>query len=231
MSLLPEVRGNVLENSKRFDGFRIFEIGREIHKQAHGLPHEVPHLAAAIYSKEGDGVAGLFEMKRAAQCLLPGAETIPATARTFEHPARAADVRWRGALVGRLFELHPSLAEGRTAMLDLDLPAVQAAAPMETRYRAIRRYPSSAFDLSVVARDRELAGDLSAKLAALAGPMLESIEYQRQYAGPPLAAGTKSVSFRLTVGSAERTLSSEEVGEIRARLIDGMRAQGYDLRL
>ena len=33
MSLLPELRGNVLENSKHFDAFRLFEIGREIHKQ------------------------------------------------------------------------------------------------------------------------------------------------------------------------------------------------------
>ena len=61
--------------------------------------------------------------------------------------------------------------------------------------------------------------------------MIESIEYLRQYSGPPLAEGTRSVSFRLTAGSPERTLSSEEVGEIRARLIEGMRAQGYDLRV
>jgi phenylalanyl-tRNA synthetase beta chain len=127
--------------------------------------------------------------------------------------------------------LHPSLADGRTAMLDLDLTVVQAAAPKEMRYTAIRRYPSSAFDLSVVAGARELAGDLRGKLAALAGPLLESIEYQRQYAGPPLAEGTKSVSFRLTLGSPERTLSSAEVSEIRGSLIDGMRARGYDLRL
>jgi phenylalanyl-tRNA synthetase beta chain len=151
--------------------------------------------------------------------------------RSYEHPARAAEIHWNGAVAGRLFELHPSLSDGRTAMLDLDLTLVQAAAPKEKRYTAIRRYPSSAFDLSVVAGERELVGDLRTKLVALAGPLLESIEYQRQYAGPPLAEGTRSVSFRLTVGSAERTLSSEEVTEVRARLIDGMRAQGYDLRL
>jgi hypothetical protein len=33
------------------------------------------------------------------------------------------------------------------------------------------------------------------------------------------------------VGSPERTLSSEEVSEIRARIIAGMRALGYDLRV
>ena len=231
MSLLPELRGNVIENSKHFDAFRIFEIGREIHKRAQGLPEEIPHLAAAIYSKDGDGAAGLFEMKRAAQCLMPGAELTPVAARSYEHPARAAEVHWQGAVMGRLFELHPSLGEGRTAMLDLDLEAVQGAVPKDTRYTPIRRYPSSAFDLSVVAGERELAGDLRDKLAALAGPLVESIVYQRQYSGPPLAVGTKSVSFRLTAGSPERTLASEEVGEIRARIIDGMRAQGYDLRL
>ncbi len=170
-------------------------------------------------------------MKRAAECLRPGAVTRPCTARPYEHPARAAEIHWNGAVTGRLFELHPSLSEGRVAMLDLDLTVVQAAAPNEKRYAPIRRYPSSAFDLSVVAAEREPAGDLRARLAALAGPLLESIVYQRQYAGPPLDAGTRSVSFRLTVGSPERTLSSEEVAEVRGRLIDGMRAQGYDLRL
>jgi len=231
MSLLPGLRANVLENSKHFDAFRIFEIGHEIHKQPQGLPREIPHLAAAIYSKDGDGAAGLFELKRAAECLMPGAEAHPCAARPYEHPARAAEIHWNGTVTGRLFELHPSLSEGRTAMLDLDLTLVEAAMPKEKRYTPIRRYPSSAFDLSVVAPERELAGDLRGKLVALSGPLLVSIVYQRQYAGPPLAEGTKSVSFRLTVGSPERTLSSEEVGEIRARLIDGMRAQGYDLRL
>jgi phenylalanyl-tRNA synthetase beta chain len=231
MSLLPELHGNVMENSKHLDAFRLFEIGREIHKQPQGLPREIPHLAAAIYSKEGDGVAGLFEIKRAAQCLLRGAEVRPAAAKPYEHPARAGEVHWRGAVVGRLFELHPSMGEGRTAMLDLDLTRIQEIAPKETRYTPIRRYPSSAFDLSVVAGVRELVGDLREKLAALGGEMIESIEYLRQYTGPPLAEGTRSVSFRLTAGSPERTLSSEEVGAIRARLIEGMRAQGYDLRL
>jgi hypothetical protein len=33
------------------------------------------------------------------------------------------------------------------------------------------------------------------------------------------------------LGSPERTLSSEEVSEIRERIIDGMRQLGYDLRV
>jgi len=53
----------------------------------------------------------------------------------------------------------------------------------------------------------------------------------RQYSGPPLPAGKKSVSFRLTVAAADRTLASEEVGAIRGRIIDGMQQLGYELRI
>ncbi len=102
---------------------------------------------------------------------------------------------------------------------------------MEKKYTPVRRYPSSPFDLSVIAGERELAGTLEAHIAEFASPLVESIQFVRQYSGPPLAAGQKSVSFRITAGSPERTLSSEEVGEIREQIIQGMRALGYELRV
>ncbi len=231
-SLLPGIRKNISDNGKHGDAFRLFEIGSEIHPRPAGLPNEIPHLAAAIYERHGDGAAGLFEIKRAAECLLPGAEAQPAEARPFEHPARSAAILWRGRVVGRMFELHPSLVEtGRAAILDLDLRAIQALGPEAARYAPVRRYPSSAFDLSVIAGERELAGKLRESLASFAGGLLESIHFVRQYSGAPLAEGQKSVSFRLTVGSPERTLSSAEAGEIRARIIEGMRGLGYELRV
>jgi len=231
-SLLPGIWKNVLENSKHRDAFRVFEIGFEIHKRGAGLPEEIPHLMAALYDRQGDGSSGLFELQRAAQCLMPGARACPTEPRPFEHPARSANILWKGQTVGRLFELHPSLVEsGRAAVLDLDLRAIWPLSAAEIKYTPIRRYPSSAFDLSVVAGLRELAGNLEASVASFAGPLLESIQFVRQYAGAPLEEGQKSVSFRLTVGSPERTLSSEEVGQIRTRIIEGMRELGYDLRV
>ena len=231
-SLLPGVWKNIVENSKHREAFRLFEIGVEIHKRGGGLPEEIPHLAAAIYDRQGDGAGGLFELKRAAECLMPGARACPAEARPFEHPARSADILWKGQTAGRLFELHPSLVEsGRAVVLDVDLRVVERLSAGEIKYTPIRRYPSSAFDLSVVAGLREHAGKLEAIVASFAGPLLESIQFVRQYSGAPLEEGRKSVSFRLTVGSPERTLSSEEVGEIRGRIIERMREMGYELRV
>ena len=231
-SLLPGVWKNVTENAKHRDSFRLFEIGLEIHKSAEGLPSEIPHLVAALYDRHGDGASGLFELKRVAECVMPGAVAEPAGARPFEHPARAATILWKGEAVGRLFELHPSMVEsGRAAVLDLDLRLIQSLTPGETRYTPIRRYPSSAFDLSVIAGLREHAGKIQAVIASFAGPLLESVQFVRQYVGPPLDEGQKSVSFRVTVGSPERTLLSDEIGEIRAGIIGRMRELGYELRV
>jgi phenylalanyl-tRNA synthetase beta chain len=231
-SLLPGIWHNVLDNAKHRESFRLFEIGLEIHKSGSALPDEIPHLAAAVYERYGDGRAGIFEIKRAAECLLPGVEAVPAAAREFEHPARSAEIDWRGQVVGRLFELHPRLVEsGRAAILDLDLRVIESLSGAEVKFTPIRRYPSSAFDLSVIAPLRAYAGTLRSEAAGFAGPLLESIEFLREYTGPPLPEGSKSVSFRVTVGSPERTLSSEEVGQIRAGMIEGMRGLGYELRV
>ena len=232
-SLLPGLWRNIQENAKHRELFRIFEIGLEIHKREQGLPEEVPRLAAALFARQGDGAAGLDEIRHAAECLMPGAQAQPAAAAPYEHPARAADLFWKGERVGRVFELHPSLIEtGRAAVLDLDLDRVRAlAAAAELRYTPIRRYPSSAFDLSVIAGLRDPAGELQSKVRSFAGPLVESVEFLRQYSGPPLEAGQKSVSFRLIAGSPERTLSNDETTAIRARIIEGMRALGYDLRV
>jgi phenylalanyl-tRNA synthetase beta chain len=231
-SLLAGIRRNIQENSKHFDHFRLFEIGREIRKQPQGLPQEIPHLAAVVYARD-DGRASLMELKRVTGHLMPGCEMETAQARVYEHPVRVAEIHWRGRLAGRLFEMHPSLVEtGRAAVLDIDLAVVQTlAADEERRYVPVRRYPSSAFDLSVVAGPRELVGEIQKKLTAYAGVDLVSIEFLREYTGPPLPEGVKSVSFRLTVAASDRTLSNEDVTAIRSRLIRALESEGYQLRV
>jgi phenylalanyl-tRNA synthetase beta chain len=229
-SLVPGIWKNIVDNSRFSDEFRLFEVGREIHKQTADLPREVNHLCAAVYHKES-GAEGLFELKRLAECLASECEARPATARPYEHPARTAEIVYRGEEIGRLFEFHPSMVKGRGSVLDLDLDALMRLIPHEKQYAPIRRFPSSAFDLSVVAGERALVGDLQRQLAELAGPSLVRIEYVRQYSGAPLAEGTKSVSYRLTFAAPDRTLSSEEGGALRSAVIEGMRARGYELRV
>lgn len=221
--LLAGIAKNLNDNARHLDSFRLFEIGRAIHKD-----REVPHFVAALYAKDDD-VAGLMEMKRLAECVLAGATVRPAEAKSYEHPRRTGDVYFEDTKIGRLFEFHPSIVEtGRAAVLDLDLVLVEKLEPSTAGYQPLRRYPTSAFDLSVVAAARTLIGDVESRLRELAGDALVSISFVREFALPD---GSRSLSYRLTVGATDRTLSSEEVGAVRARIIEGMRSAGFELKV
>jgi phenylalanyl-tRNA synthetase beta chain len=231
-SLLPGIYRNIGENAKHFDSFRIFEIGREIHRRNGDIPRERLRLAAAMYSKEGDGCGQLLELKRSAECLASGLRITPAEPRTWEHPARCVSIWWNGHEIGSLGELHPALVEnGRAAVLDLDLESIRELTPERASYRGVRKFPTSAFDLSIVCGARELAGDLELEIRRFGGDLTGSVDYIREYQGPPLAEGRKSVSFRVVVGAADKTLSSAEVAEVRNRMIDGLSRLGYELRV
>jgi phenylalanyl-tRNA synthetase beta chain len=221
-SLLPGIWKNINDNSRHFDQFRLFEIGRAIHPD-----REVPRFAAALFSKEE---GGLFELKRLAECLLPGVSVRPAGAtQSYEHPRRTGDVLYGETNVGRLFEFHPKMIEGgRAAVLDLDLSRLMQLQPEAERYQPLRRFPESAFDLSVLAGPRVLIADVQSALEKLAGDSLLSILFLREFVLPE---GARSLSYRLTVGASDRTLSAEEVGTVRSRIIDGMHSAGYELRL
>ena len=232
-SLLPGIWRNVTENAKHRESFRLFEIGLEIHRRAGGPAGGDSAPGGGALRPAGRWPAGLFELKRMAECLHAGrADRARRKRASYEHPARAAEIQWKGA-VGRLFELHPRLVEtGRAAILDLDLRSGGVA---QRRRDEVHTDPPLSVErlrsLGDCSRCASTPASCEAAIAGFAGPLLESIQFVRQYAGPPLAEGTKSVSFRLTVGSPERTLSSDEIAAIRTTIIEGMRELGYELRV
>lgn len=240
-SLLPGLFKNIVSNLRHYQSFRLFEIGNEIHPNAAAailsdLPTEIAHCAAAIYDAHADE-RDFFELKRVLECIFPGARLTAAEARPYEHPVRTAEIRWRDSIIGRIFELHPLLLEqenieGRAMLFDVDLSVAQQLAASRTlTYTPPRRYPTSGFDLSVVAQSRTPVEEIQDALANFAGVDLASIEFLRQFEGTPLRPGEKSVSYHLEVGALDHTLSAEDVSEIRNRIIEGMRSLGFDLRV
>ena len=237
VSLLPGIFRNILANVRHYREFRIFEIGSEIHvSDGNALPREIRHAVAALYNAQSDE-QDLFELKRVAECVFPSCLFTAAEARPYEHPARTAEIHWHDSVIGRMFELHPSLLhdegiEGRAFICDVDLELAQTiASRYQLKYRPFRKYPTSGFDLSVVAPLNMPVQRIQEELSRLAGVDLALIDFVRQYAGPPLPEGQKSVSYHLEVGALDRTLTAEEVTQIRNRIIQGMRESGFDLRI
>lgn len=237
-SLLPGLFNNIVANVRNFSEFRLFEIGHEVTlaPEPPDAVSERTHGVATTYSAQGDE-QDFFELKRVMECLFPEARLTAAEAKIYEHPMRAAEIEWRDSKIGRLFEFHPKLLEregitGRAVVFDIDMETAAAlAASRVFRYTPPRKYPTSGFDLSVICELRLPVSRIRDELTALAGPDLASLDFVRQYAGPPLPEGAKSVSYHLEIGALDRTMTTEEVTTIRNRIIQGMRDAGYELRI
>jgi phenylalanyl-tRNA synthetase beta chain len=227
-TLLPGIRRNLADNSRFFSDFRLFEIGRAYTKSGNGGPLERNHLAAAIYGRDTNG-ANLLEMKRVAQYLSADCKVVPAKPRDKNaHPERSAYLEVGSQRFGYLFELHPSLLDrGRAAILYIDLDALQVMPSGQRPYKPLRRFPTSSFDLSIVAGSHETVAHLESKLREHAGAQLVSLQFLLIF---PLPPDKKSVSFRLTFGADDRTLTADEVTGSRERIVEGIKSAGYELR-
>jgi phenylalanyl-tRNA synthetase beta chain len=231
-SLLSGLFKNVVTNVRFFPVFRLFETGSEIH----GEFVEVPHIAGVLYNAHGNE-QDFFEMKRVVECIFPAAHLTAAEGRAYEHPMRTAEIHWHHGIIGRLFELHPSLLqaeslEGRAVFFDIDLAEAQKIGSENPafQYTPLRKYPTSGFDLSVVTDLKTPVDGVQNELTRLAGASLVTIEFIRQYIGPPLPQGQKSISYHLKLGALDHTMTAEEVTGIRNGIIQGMQALGFELR-
>jgi phenylalanyl-tRNA synthetase beta chain len=58
-----------------------------------------------------------------------------------------------------------------------------------------------------------------------AGPELRDVAVFDEYRGAQVGEGKRSLAFRVAFGSDERTLTDEEAGAVRSRIIDALAEQ------
>ena len=96
---------------------------------------------------------------------------------------------------------------------------------------AVSRFPSSDIDLAFVVDDRYPADVVADTLQTAAGDTLESVRLFDVYRGAGIAEGARSLAYRLRFCSPVRTLTDEEVGELRSQCIESVeREYGAALR-
>ncbi len=142
------------------------------------------------------------------------------------HPGRCAELRVGGNAVAHAGELHPRVTEliGLPArsvafalILDL-IPSGELVKPGK-----LATMPPAIQDLALVVDANVPAEAVKKALQDGAGELLERIELFDRY--EKFAPGKISLAFTLTLRAADRTLTSTEISEIRARAIAAAEAQ------
>jgi phenylalanyl-tRNA synthetase beta chain len=185
------------------------------------------HWSGARRAVDFSDIKGVVEQLAALAAVdVTFAETRPA----FLVEGRAAEIRVNGRAVGVMGQLSPAIAESRELapedevyVAEIDLDAVTAASPLETRRaRALPRHPFVVRDVSILVADTLSAETVRGTIRTAAPDTLIQVREFDRYQGKGIPDGKVSLSYRLTFQSPDRTLTDEEVQAAMQRILEAL---------
>jgi phenylalanyl-tRNA synthetase beta chain len=206
-SLVEAARQNVAWGN---NDIALFEIARVYLAGDAELPDERWHVAGVV---EG----GIAEAAWAVEQLYAALGIQAAIERGDErllHPGKAGRTAegWFG-------ELHPTVIDGTWGAFELDLDALADAAPGPVQAADVSPFPEVRQDLAFVVDETVPAAALLAALREAGAPELRDARVFDEYRGAQVGEGKRSLAVRVAFGSPERTLTDEEAGAVRERIV------------
>ncbi|GIL37120.1 phenylalanine--tRNA ligase subunit beta [Phycicoccus sp. DTK01] len=149
------------------------------------------------------------------------------------HPGRCARVSLAdGTVIGHVGELHPKVVAAlglpaRTVGGELDLDALTVAADRPVTASTLATYPMAQSDVALVVDASVPAAQVHEALVAGGGDLLEEVRLFDVYEGDQVGEGRRSLAYRLTFRSPERTMTTDEVSALRdAAVAEAARVHG-----
>jgi phenylalanyl-tRNA synthetase beta chain len=247
--LLGSLLGVAAYNAARDGGdLRLFETGGVYLADVEGaLPDEHRHVGVVLtgaarprsWRTPEPPAADFFAAKGVLTALLDTLRlqwSVAEAPQPFLHPGRSAAVHVEGELLGWLGEVHPLVTRafdlGRAAAFELDLDRLAefAGARVET-YEDVTSFPSVRQDIAVVVADDVAAERVRQIVREAGGDLLRRAEVFDVYRGEQVGEGRVSLALALEFRAPDRTLTDDEVAELRAAIADALKREaGGELR-
>jgi phenylalanyl-tRNA synthetase beta chain len=221
------LRAIAFNESHRREGVALYEIGHVYPPgdRSTELPPEYESMGVAIAGR--DARAAMTLWREVASAMGFGARVDQSAVPAGLHPTRSATLSIGRDVVGAVGEIHPRVLGAfglteRVAWLELDLSRLLAVEPKIPQWRPTSRYPSSDFDLALVADDSVPAERVEKAIRQAAGALLVDIALFDVYRGAGVPEGSRSLAYRLRLQALDRTLTESEVGEVRSKVISSI---------
>ena len=153
------------------------------------------------------------------------------------HPGRCAQITAAdGTILGIMGELHPVVALNYTFdkavyIAELDFENIFAKANSKKTYKALPKFPASTRDFSFVCDEEITVGAIEDAMRHSGVSLIEDIQFFDVYRGAQIGEGKKSVSFSVSLRSADHTLTVEEADKAAAKILRGVeRILGITIR-
>lgn len=249
-SLLPGLLKNLAHNSRR--GVKwgsLFEVGPVVLKHQ-GEYQEENRLAVLQWGTEPnmwktfDKVPLVLRLKGLIENLfhhlksrsfafrpLKGAEVPP-----FLHPGQTAGLFYEGRFVGYMGLLHPSISEElkvreEVAICELNLKELEKGQPRIHKFASVSQFLGVERDLAFMMPKSMNVADVIPVIKKAAGNTCQEVQVFDVFEGGSLPADQRSVAFRMTFHSAQKTLEDAELNQAQENIIQKVKDQlGLSLR-
>lgn len=137
------------------------------------------------------------------------------------HPGRCAEIFIGEQSMGIIGEIHPLVSERynleeRVYAAELSYDKLFENRGSEPKYVPLPKFPAIRRDIALLCSEEVTNESL---IGVITDELLESVELFDVYTGKQVPEGQRSVAYKLTFRSAERTLTDSEVDERTERII------------
>ncbi len=228
-TLIPSMVYNMVRNlnKKNLSG-RLFELSKVYLPKSlplTELPIENARLTLGVFGDKED----FFTLKGVIEELLEfmhiGSECVYERADApYLHPGRCAKIICGEQVLGVFGEIHPQIREKlgvdkRIYVAELDYDAIDLLLTGKIGYKHISRFPSVERDLALIADIDTPNAEIVKLICARGGKNLQSVKLFDVYTGKGVEEGKKSVAYRLTFSSLEKTFCEGEIDSFIKKIL------------
>ncbi|MBR6680096.1 MAG: phenylalanine--tRNA ligase subunit beta [Clostridia bacterium] len=217
---------------------RLFEIATVyIPTAPDALPDEKKVISVGMY-----GDCDFYTLKGVCENVLKlaaveGYEISSYSENASYHPGRCAVISVDGKQLGIFGQLHPATQNNYgidTAVYaaELDFEAIFEIMNPIKQYTPLPKYPASTRDFSFLCDESLEVGKIMAVMKKAGGKTVESVNLFDIYRGQQIGENKKSVSIRVILRAADRTLTVEETEKVSAKILAALDKElGIALRM
>ena len=234
-SLLPNLCEAVAKNERFFDDFSIFEETQVFRDRNYTSPYDESELLpeqtrfiSAAFASSTKKIELLFREAKGVLENMPRYTHMEAfTFAKIEKPVWADNTVWLNVLIGdevigtfgllaKKVSMDCGIKNLSTILFELDSTKFKPLISRTNRFTHIAEYPETDFDISMLFDVNVTWNDIYDSILGekKAAALLKAATFIDEYRGKQVPAGKKSVTIRLTIGSDEKTLTSQEIEQV-----------------
>ena len=238
-ALIPGLLNSMHYNlSQQIKNLKLFEIGKIfIDRGQDRLPDESEVLAGlwcgsrTTDSWHAEGIAcDFYDIKGVIEGLLGSLKIdgyrfrqLPRLDCDYTKPGHTAEILNNGTRLGRVGEVGPQVLanfdlKSAAYVFELELDPLLALVSQPRYCRPLPKFPAIFRDITLILDRGIETQTVLDRIIDFKEALVENVHLFDVYAGNPIPAGRKSISFRITYRSAEKTLIDEDIQELHKRI-------------